>query len=144
VDDHPSDAESDGEPEPASSAAYLADLDEVAPAPPAKRRRSLTDVMATEKPLPYRHIKRRKRRNAAVEASGHSTRAATVYQQVFPSEPISTVLDAEALPAAHGAYAAKVESDTYGSKKRRTLTELLVLGFQLIRWDGMCVPLLLL
>ncbi|KAJ7734718.1 hypothetical protein B0H14DRAFT_2198399, partial [Mycena olivaceomarginata] len=47
------------------------------------------------------------------------------------------------LPAAHGAYAAKVEQDTWGSKKRRTLPELIGLGFRLLSWDGFTsIPIL--
>jgi hypothetical protein len=48
-------------------------------------------------------------------------------------------LDTTALPAAHGAYAAKAEAkktEKYGSKKPRTLTELLTKGFHLVRWNG--------
>jgi hypothetical protein len=42
------------------------------------------------------------------------------------------------LPTAHSAYAAKVEnkSEKHGAKQRRSLAELIAVGFQLIRWDG--------
>ncbi|KAJ7084525.1 hypothetical protein B0H15DRAFT_751412, partial [Mycena belliarum] len=48
---------------------------------------------------------------------------------------IPTAIDAEDLPAAFGAYGAKV-GDSGGSKKARSVHELLGLGFQLIEWDG--------
>jgi hypothetical protein len=40
---------------------------------------------------------------------------------------------------AHGAYAGRVEdkkAEKYGSKKPRSLTELIARGFQLIKWKG--------
>jgi hypothetical protein len=47
--------------------------------------------------------------------------------------------NASTLPTARGAYAAKVEdkAEKYGGKKRRSLAELIALGFQLVRWNGM-------
>jgi hypothetical protein len=42
------------------------------------------------------------------------------------------------LPAAQGAYGGKTEQpdETRGKKKRWTVTELIALGLQLIKWDG--------
>jgi hypothetical protein len=44
-----------------------------------------------------------------------------------------------ALPTAHGVYAAKVEdrAEKRGGKQRRSLAELIGLGFQLIPWNGL-------
>ncbi|KAF8131269.1 hypothetical protein K438DRAFT_1551900, partial [Mycena galopus ATCC 62051] len=46
--------------------------------------------------------------------------------------------DTSTLPCARGAYVAKVESkdEKYGGKQQRNLTNLMGLGFQLIRWNG--------
>jgi hypothetical protein len=43
------------------------------------------------------------------------------------------------LPAALGAYAARVENkaEKYGGKKRRSVAELIQLGFQLIPWNSL-------
>ncbi|KAJ7685970.1 hypothetical protein B0H17DRAFT_1332964 [Mycena rosella] len=88
----------------------LQDLDDVperAPPPPPKRAHTAFDDMcAGKKPLKM--------------SRSHTT------------------LDATRLPATHGGYAARVESadETWGSKKRRSLPELLGLGFQLVRWNG--------
>jgi hypothetical protein len=45
------------------------------------------------------------------------------------------------LPAALGAYAARVEdkAEKRGRKACRTLADLLKIGFHLIRWDGLYV-----
>ncbi|KAJ7791778.1 hypothetical protein B0H14DRAFT_2202101, partial [Mycena olivaceomarginata] len=57
---------------------------------------------------------------------------------VQAAEPIPTRFDASTLPTAHGAYSGKVEGKTekYGSKKPRSLTELIAMGFQLVKWNG--------
>ncbi|KAJ7076918.1 hypothetical protein C8R43DRAFT_855460, partial [Mycena crocata] len=48
---------------------------------------------------------------------------------------IHATLNATELPAALGGYSGK-KGDTYGGKKRRTLTEFLAMGFRLVQWDG--------
>ncbi|KAJ7760888.1 hypothetical protein DFH07DRAFT_1021423 [Mycena maculata] len=55
----------------------------------------------------------------------------------WPPNPNNSI-DEDTLPTAQGAYTAKVESkqEKYGSKKRRTLAELIGLGFQVIPWNG--------
>jgi hypothetical protein len=47
--------------------------------------------------------------------------------------------NAASLPAALGAYAARVENkaEKYGGKKRYSVAELIQLGFQLIPWNGL-------
>jgi hypothetical protein len=88
--------------------------------------------------MPYAHVKRReKRRQAKEQPGGQRPRPTTLREHVRAERAIPTALDATELPAAHGAYAAKVEQDTWGSKKRRTLPELIGLGFRLLSWDGM-------
>ncbi|KAJ7814508.1 hypothetical protein B0H14DRAFT_3477020 [Mycena olivaceomarginata] len=86
--------------------------------------------------------------NVKVAALGTKTITAcdhAVYDGLkkFHTCVIPTVLDATELPAALGAYTAKVEQDTWGSKKRRTLPELIGLGFRLLSWDGITsIPIL--
>jgi hypothetical protein len=61
-------------------------------------------------------------------------------EHVQPAQPIHVPsFNASALPTAHGAYAAKVEgqAEKRGGKQRRSLAELIGLGFQLVRWDGL-------
>jgi hypothetical protein len=87
--------------------------------------------------------KRRKaeKRDRQIAAEGHVPRASTLREYVHRVEPLATSLDAATLPAAHGAYVAKVEQkdEKKGSKKCRSLFELLGLGFRLVRWNGMQV-----
>ncbi|KAJ6543752.1 hypothetical protein DFH09DRAFT_1321937 [Mycena vulgaris] len=94
------------------------------PSPPRKRVKREVKLEDIPKRNHHRHAKRRDQRNAAIHARG---------QRVLPS-----TLDASSLPSAHGAYAAKIEDaqSKYGSKKRRSLTELTALGFRVIQWDG--------
>jgi hypothetical protein len=59
---------------------------------------------------------------------------------VEPAQLVSlAAFNAAVLPAAQGAYAAKVEAraEKRGSKQRRTLAKLMGLGFQLIPWNGL-------
>ncbi|KAJ7756543.1 hypothetical protein B0H14DRAFT_2404706 [Mycena olivaceomarginata] len=87
--------------------------------------------------MPYAHIKRHEKRQLAKkQPGGQRPRPATLREHIRAERAIPTVLDATELPAAHGAYAARVEQDTWGSKKRRTLPELIGLGFRLLSWDG--------
>jgi hypothetical protein len=72
--------------------------------------------------------------------NGYTPRASTIAEQVTPAVPVDVPsFDTAALPTAHGTYGAKVESksEKYGSKKRRSLVELIGLGFRLVNWDGM-------
>ncbi|KAJ7079410.1 hypothetical protein B0H15DRAFT_787992 [Mycena belliarum] len=52
--------------------------------------------------------------------------------------PVSTAIDASDLPATHGAYGAKAndKEEAYGRKKRRSLPELIGMGFELVPWNG--------
>jgi hypothetical protein len=66
--------------------------------------------------------------------------SSTIHDHIHPAKPVaSPAFDATSLPAAQGAYAAKVENkkENYGSKKQQTLTEIIALGFQLIHWNRM-------
>ncbi|KAJ7093862.1 hypothetical protein B0H15DRAFT_776299 [Mycena belliarum] len=96
----------------------------------------MDEVIASgERPLPYAHIKRRQRRNKKITEEGQRPRPATLREHISAQRAIPTELNASDLQAAHGGYSAK-GGDTRGSKKRRSLPELLGLGFELIRWDG--------
>ncbi|KAJ7698010.1 hypothetical protein B0H17DRAFT_1006854 [Mycena rosella] len=114
-----------------------------APPPPPKRARTAFDDMCTgKKPLKMSrsHVRRKKLRTATVQRDGHAPSTSTFNDHVRPAldNPLQTTLDATRLPAAHGGYAARVESadEMWGSKKRHPLPELLGLGFQLVRWNG--------
>ncbi|KAF7358609.1 hypothetical protein MSAN_01199600 [Mycena sanguinolenta] len=124
----------------------LNDVDDLPPSPspppaPRKRRASPTfeEVCATGKPLKSCHCRRAAKRVKKVHEEGHRPRASVIDQHVRQAEPLAVPsLDAEALPAAHGAYAAKIENklEKRGSKTCRSLAELIGLGFQIIHWDG--------
>ncbi|KAJ7082502.1 hypothetical protein C8R44DRAFT_894801 [Mycena epipterygia] len=109
------------------------------PSPPLKRQRTILNDMAQGKtPLKGNH--RRCAAKCAKEFSQHgqAPRASIICNHVLPAAPIPTTLDANMLPTAHGAYAAKVETkeEKWGSKKRRNLSELLAMGFTLVPWNG--------
>ncbi|KAF8188313.1 hypothetical protein K438DRAFT_1972511 [Mycena galopus ATCC 62051] len=73
------------------------------------------------------------------QAPGYARYPAAVQHQVGPAEPEPLPsFDTSTLPCARGAYVAKVESkdEKYGGKQQRNLTNLMGLGFQLIRWNG--------
>jgi hypothetical protein len=99
----------------------------------------MDEVIASgARPMPYAHIKcREKCQLAKKQPGGQRPRLATLREHIRAERAIPTVLDATELPATHGAYAARVEQDTWGSKKRRTLPELIGLGFRLLSWDGL-------
>ncbi|KAJ7706644.1 hypothetical protein B0H14DRAFT_3525961 [Mycena olivaceomarginata] len=82
----------------------------------------------------HNSVERRKQ----LSQNGHVAHAATIEVHVRRAVPLAAGFDASSLPAASGAYSAKVEnkSERYGSKVRRSLTNLLGLGFQLVTWDG--------
>ncbi|KAF7367672.1 hypothetical protein MSAN_00830900 [Mycena sanguinolenta] len=124
----------------------LNDVNDLPPSPlpaPRKRRASPTfeEVCATGKPLKSCHRRRAAKRVKTIHEEGHRPRASVIDQQVRQADPLAVPsLNAEALPAAQGAYVAKIETkiEKRGSKTRRSLAELIGLGFQLIPWDGMC------
>ncbi|KAF8173039.1 hypothetical protein K438DRAFT_1772466 [Mycena galopus ATCC 62051] len=84
------------------------------------------------------HSRRAKRRTKEFTKTGHVPVAATARAHVAPAAPLETNLAPSTLPVALGAYAAKVEdnAERRGSKVPRSLTNLLGLGFQLVKWDG--------
>ncbi|KAJ7862693.1 hypothetical protein B0H13DRAFT_2354532 [Mycena leptocephala] len=134
------------------------DNDNPHPPPPKKPRRkpSFDEVVAsTDKPLTGPHRtrpakpskskqtaaanKRRAAKRAKTKAEmGHVPAASTISAHVRPAVPLATSLIASTLPAALGAYAARVEdkAEKRGRKACRTLADLLKIGFHLIRWDG--------
>ncbi|KAF8178794.1 hypothetical protein K438DRAFT_1977629 [Mycena galopus ATCC 62051] len=84
------------------------------------------------------HSRRAKKRANKKLEIGHVPTAATARAHIVPATPLPTDLTASTLPAALGAYAAKVADATEkrGSKVPRSLANLLGLGFQLVQWDG--------
>ncbi|KAJ7855766.1 hypothetical protein B0H14DRAFT_2579227 [Mycena olivaceomarginata] len=118
------------------------EVDDLPPPPsPPKRRASpsFEDVVAAGPPQKGNHRRRALKRARRIEEEGFTPRAATLHGHVQPAPPLHLpCFNAAALPTAHGAYAAKVEDkdEKRGAKQRRSLAELIAVGFQLIRWDG--------
>ncbi|KAJ7773776.1 hypothetical protein B0H14DRAFT_3508724 [Mycena olivaceomarginata] len=111
------------------------------PPPPRKRHRSpnFDDVLATGKPQTGNHRRRAVKCARKIYEDGYTPSDSAIRDHIQPAEPVAApAFDATGLPTAQGTYAAKVENkkEKCGSKKRRTLTELIALGFQLIRWNG--------
>jgi hypothetical protein len=107
--------------------------------PPAKRHRPATiHDFDGHKPPKGSHRRRALKRKEKITEQGRVPRAAVARDYIQTAEPIPTRFDASTLPTAHGAYAGKVEGKTekYGSKKPRSLTELIAMGFQLVKWNG--------
>ncbi|KAJ7157520.1 hypothetical protein C8R43DRAFT_1125210 [Mycena crocata] len=104
------------------------------PSPPPPKRVRLDSVPGRNH---HRHLKRRRVRDSDFDASGHLIKQSTLLAQVATSKSraLSAALDATTLPAAAGGYTAKT-GDKRGSKKRRSLTEVLALGFKLVEWNG--------
>jgi hypothetical protein len=99
-------------------------------------------VRSAKKNLKGPHRRRAKKRLAKTVAAGQIPRASTTRDYVTPAKPIHHSFDATTLPAAHGGYAGKTEdkkSEKWGSKKPRSVTELIARGFCLIKWNGRCV-----
>ncbi|KAJ7192618.1 hypothetical protein GGX14DRAFT_379917 [Mycena pura] len=101
------------------------------PSPKPPKRARLENI---PKRNHHRHAKRRDKRNTAPQ----TPRPATLRDCVSDGVAIHATLDAFTLPTTHGAYAAKAEDSRskYGHKKRRTLSELIALGFRVVKWDG--------
>jgi hypothetical protein len=76
--------------------------------------------------------------------TGHVRATSTIRAHVQVAAPLATSINSSDLPAALDAYAAKVEgkAEKRGSKVPRTLASLLGMGFQLIKWDGLCIVFL--
>jgi hypothetical protein len=118
-------------------------VDDLPPVLPPKRRRLATfdACLATGKPLTGAHRRRKARCLHKIEAEGHRPRASVRSRLASQSVPITIPdFNASTLPAAQGAYGGKTEQpdETRGKKKRWTVTELIALGLQLIKWDGRC------
>ncbi|KAJ7726037.1 hypothetical protein DFH07DRAFT_970648 [Mycena maculata] len=84
------------------------------------------------------HNRRRAKHARDLAAHGHLPSPATVSAIVRPAVPLKTDLNASALPTAFGAYSGKLEDkiEKKGSKVRRSVADLVGLGFQLVKWDG--------
>ncbi|KAK7040635.1 hypothetical protein R3P38DRAFT_2513428 [Favolaschia claudopus] len=112
------------------------------PPPPNKRPRptDLADEGPPErKKLSGSHLRRKNRRATEIPESGHTPRPSSVQQHVRPALYIpAPFIDAMALPTTSCGYLAKTEgnAERNGRKKRRTLKEMISLGFQLVVWDG--------
>lgn len=137
------------------------DVDDDNPPPRRKRHRYLsptfTEVVASAeiphtgphrqrpaKPsrLAKKHAQDKARRQAKrlkrKKEHGHVPAASTIREHVQPTAPFATNFDTTSLPAALGAYAAKAKDadNKYGSKVRRSLHNILGLGFHLVQWNG--------
>jgi hypothetical protein len=110
------------------------------PLPPAKHRRATTiDDFDGHKPQSGSHRRRALKREEKIGKEGRVPRAAIAWEHIQSATLIPIKFDAVTLPAAHGAYAGKIEdkkTEKYGRKKPRSLTELIAMGFQLIKWNG--------
>lgn len=86
------------------------------------------------------NLRRQKKRLETKQQRGHIPAASTVRDHVQPAIPLATDLNTSALPSTLGAYAGKAEDakEKYGSRVRRSLANLLGLGFHVLEWDGMC------
>ncbi|KAJ7200511.1 hypothetical protein GGX14DRAFT_400506 [Mycena pura] len=150
----------DAEPDDAEPGDALNDVDDVWPPPPLpdpwnevddlqpapehcarSTRKSPTydHLLATGTPLSGPHRRRAASRARKIAHGGHIPRASTLSKHVAPAHPIRVpTFNATDLPSARGAYAAVVEQkiEKYGRTKRRSVAELIGLGFQLVQWDG--------
>ncbi|KAJ7818538.1 hypothetical protein B0H14DRAFT_2601255 [Mycena olivaceomarginata] len=119
------------------------EVDDLPDPPTAKKRRaspSFDDVVAAGPPQKGNHRRRALKRARKIAEVGFTPRASTLREHVQPAQPIQAPsFNASTLPTVHGAYAAKVEgqAEKRGGKQRRSLAELIGLGFQLVRWDGL-------
>ncbi|KAJ7098426.1 hypothetical protein C8R44DRAFT_889049 [Mycena epipterygia] len=109
-----------------------------------RQRTALDDMADGKKPLKNNHHHHAAKRTKNFNERRQAPRASTIQDHVLPTAPIPTSLNANTLPTAHGAYAAKVETkeEKLGSKKRRSLRELLAMGFTLVSWNGFDLHLL--
>ncbi|KAF8194495.1 hypothetical protein K438DRAFT_1588236 [Mycena galopus ATCC 62051] len=82
------------------------------------------------------HARRRKKCKEKKATQSQAPHASTVRAHVHPENTVPTTLHTDSLPAARGGYTAKPTGNIYGAKKRCSLAELIAVGFQLIRWDG--------
>ncbi|KAJ7633745.1 hypothetical protein B0H17DRAFT_1217452 [Mycena rosella] len=82
--------------------------------------------------------RRQKKRSQKKQERGHVPASPTIRAQIHPAIPLTTGLTTFTLPAASGAYVAKTEAkdERRGSKVKRSVADLLVLGFRLVQWDG--------
>ncbi|KAJ7472627.1 hypothetical protein FB451DRAFT_1134182 [Mycena latifolia] len=119
------------------------EVDDTYPPPRAHsqpRRTALDDMREGKKPLTRSHRNRKEKRAQKKLEEGHVPRRSTFGKHVRAAlvQPLKAAIDASTLPAAHGGYAAKTAgaSEVRGSKRRRTLDELVQLGFQVVKWNG--------
>ncbi|KAJ7681383.1 hypothetical protein B0H17DRAFT_1138539 [Mycena rosella] len=110
------------------------------PRPPKCARTTIDDMREGKKPQTKAHRNRKEKRRKKVAEEGHVPRLSALRKHATAplADPLRVDLDAAALHAAHSAYAAKVEGakEKRGSKKPRPRSELIRLGFQVVRWNG--------
>ncbi|KAF8135956.1 hypothetical protein K438DRAFT_1786658 [Mycena galopus ATCC 62051] len=112
------------------------------PEPPLSHTRPTStydDLVATGKPQSGPHRRRAAKHARTIANQGYARYPAAVQHQVEPTEPEPLPsFDTSTLPCACGAYVTKVDTtdEKYGSKQQHNLTNLMGLGFQLIRWNG--------
>ncbi|KAJ7736988.1 hypothetical protein DFH07DRAFT_966678 [Mycena maculata] len=115
------------------------------PKPRPGPQRSSTKAEKAQKARAASHNRGRAKHARDLAAHGHLPSPATVSTIVRPAAPLKTDLNASALPTAFGAYSGKLEDkiEKKGSKVQRSVADLVGLGFQLVKWDGITLrPLL--
>ncbi|KAK7035077.1 hypothetical protein R3P38DRAFT_2518604 [Favolaschia claudopus] len=105
------------------------------------RRRAPNPAKAAEKVAKNAaaaQARRRRRREKRKIETGHIATASTITQYLWPAERLQSTLNASTLPSAKGAYSAKLEGEKEkrGSRTRLSLKDLVRLGFDVIKWDG--------
>ncbi|KAJ7735270.1 hypothetical protein DFH07DRAFT_780063 [Mycena maculata] len=108
------------------------------PAKPTKAEKVAKAAEKAQKARAAAHARRRSKHACDLAARGHVPAPATVAAVVQPAVPVPTDLNASDLPATFGAYSGKAEgkAEKKGSKVRRSVADLLGLGFHLVKWDG--------
>ncbi|KAK7032699.1 hypothetical protein R3P38DRAFT_2773238 [Favolaschia claudopus] len=111
--------------------------------PPRKKQKRndviFEDVVAAGKRPNGSHRRRNIKLTKEIQAKGQTPRPSITREQVQAAVYVPLpFFDTLSLPTTSSAYMAKAETaeETRGSKKRRSLKELLALGFRLVGWNG--------
>ncbi|KAJ7688273.1 hypothetical protein B0H17DRAFT_1135728 [Mycena rosella] len=108
--------------------------------PHPRTRTALDDMHAGKKLQTHSHYNQAAKHVRKIEKEGHAPRTSTLHKhtRTLHATALRVAVDAITFPAAHGAYAAKVESpnEKWGSKKPRPLKELVHMGFDVVKWNS--------